>query len=409
MSDESGDANVPQTPELVAPKKKSPRLTPMYFFLRGLAISLPAILTLAIVLWIATWINNNIISPATWTVKRVIAVFLDESVPRTTLVHLENGPELEGSGRRYMLTKELASELKKESGKVTREQLVNSRGVYVPLGTQAVPYEHYLVVARLPIETPASSTELYMEYAAEKSFGSVFHLSAVAVILVIVALYFLGRFVTARLGNWIVTRFESGVLGRVPVVRSVYGSVKQVTDFLFSEQEVEYRRVVAIEYPRRGIWSLGLVTGDSMLDIATAVGEPCLSVLIPSSPMPMTGYTMSIPRSEVLDLHLSVEQAMQFCISCGVLVPTDQKVTAEALQRQLSKRFTETFMASAASRKPPQAPVAPVPFPGPTQPGHSPTSSYPTNPSSSNANTTGIDPHQPTPDNSRPSGDGTGR
>ncbi|MEZ6055670.1 MAG: DUF502 domain-containing protein [Planctomycetaceae bacterium] len=353
MSEESAAAVPPQTPELVVPKKP-PRLTPMYFFLRGLAISLPTILTLAIVLWLASWINNNIISPATWTVKRVIAVFLDESISREGLVRLEGGPDLEGCGRRYLITKEELQNLSR-FGKPTSEQVIASRGVYVPLGTRAVPYDHYMVVSRerLPIDMPTSSTELYMEYAAEKSFGSVFHLSAVAVVLVIVALYFLGRFVTARLGNWIVSRFESGVLGRVPVVRSVYGSVKQVTDFLFSEQEVEYRRVVAIEYPRRGIWSLGLVTGDSMLEIATAVGEPCLSVLIPSSPMPMTGYTMSIPRSEVLDLHISVEQAMQFCISCGVLVPPEQKVTAESLQRQLSKRFTENFMATTSNWKGP--------------------------------------------------------
>ena len=66
---------------------------------------------------------------------------------------------------------------------------------------------------------------------------------------------------------------ETRLLGRLPVIRNVYGSAKQVTDFLFSENQVEYRRVVAVEYPRRGVWSLGFVTGEGMLEVTTAAGE----------------------------------------------------------------------------------------------------------------------------------------
>ena len=106
-----------------------------------------------------------------------------------------------------------------------------------------------------------------------------------------------------------------------------------------TEREVEYSRVVAIEYPRRGIWSLGLVTGDSMLDITNAAGEPMVSVLVPSSPMPVTGYTMNVPRSEVTDLNITVDQAFQFCISCGVLVPPQQKVTPELLKQAFGKQL----------------------------------------------------------------------
>ncbi|MDF1742668.1 MAG: DUF502 domain-containing protein, partial [Gimesia sp.] len=155
----------------------------------------------------------------------------------------------------------------------------------------------------------------------------------------IVALYFLGRFVTARVGSWMVLKFEQGVLARLPVVSNVYSSVKQVTDFFFSERTVNYSRVVAVEYPRRGIWSLGFVTGDSMLEMTVTAGEPLVAILIPTSPMPVTGYTMSIPKSEIVDLNITVDQAFQFCLSCGVLVPPQQRVTDELLREELGKRL----------------------------------------------------------------------
>jgi uncharacterized membrane protein len=138
-------------------------------------------------------------------------------------------------------------------------------------------------------------------------------------------LYFLGRILTVGLGRWLVHGLERGIL-RIPLVNKVYGSVKQVTDFAFSEREIEFNRVVAIQYPREGIWSLGFVTGNSMREIAEATGEPMLSVLMPTSPMPMTGFTVTVKRSEAIDLNLTVDEAIQFIVSCGVVVPTQQRV-----------------------------------------------------------------------------------
>jgi uncharacterized membrane protein len=108
------------------------------------------------------------------------------------------------------------------------------------------------------------------------------------------------------------------------LVRTVYASVKQVTDFLFSEREIQVARVIAVEYPRKGIWSLGLVTSDGMMEIRDAVGEPVLTVLVPTSPMPMTGFAVTIKKSETIDLNITIDQAFQFIASCGVVVPPQQ-------------------------------------------------------------------------------------
>ncbi len=138
------------------------------------------------------------------------------------------------------------------------------------------------------------------------------------------ALFFLGRLFTFGLGRWFVHSFDRGVL-RIPIVNKVYGSVKQVTDFAFSEREIEFNRVVAIEYPSKGIWSLGFVTGNSMREIAEATGEEMLSVLMPTSPMPMTGFTVTVKKAEAIDLNLTIDEAIQFIISCGVVVPPQQR------------------------------------------------------------------------------------
>ena len=117
-------------------------------------------------------------------------------------------------------------------------------------------------------------------------------------------------------------------------------SVKQVTDFLFTERTIEYNRIVAIEYPRKGIWSLGFVTGESLLEMTASAGVPLVSILVPTSPMPVTGYTINVPKNEIIDLNMTIDQAFQFCISCGVLVPDNQKVTPESLQQALTQRLT---------------------------------------------------------------------
>jgi len=145
----------------------------------------------------------------------------------------------------------------------------------------------------------------------------------------LMGLYLLGKFLAAGVGRFFWMQFER-VINQLPLVRNVYSSVKQVTDFMFSEREIEYTRVVAVEYPRKGIWSIAMVTGEGMLDIRCAANEPVLSVLVPTSPMPFTGFTVTVKKSETVDLNITIDQAFQFIVSCGVVVPTQQIVEALA-------------------------------------------------------------------------------
>jgi len=136
-------------------------------------------------------------------------------------------------------------------------------------------------------------------------------------------LYFLGRFLAYGVGRVLYLALERSIT-QLPIIRTVYSSVKQVTDFVFSENETQFNRVVAVEYPRQGIWSIGFVTGEGMLDVRQAAGEPIISILIPTSPMPATGYTITVRKSETIELDITVDQAFQFIVSCGVVVPVVQ-------------------------------------------------------------------------------------
>lgn len=158
----------------------------------------------------------------------------------------------------------------------------------------------------------------------------------VGFVLAIVGIYIFGRFVASFLGRGLWRMIERTLI-RLPIIKQVYPYVKQVTDFLLSEQKIEFNRVVAVEYPRKGIWSIGLVTAPGMRTVQSAVGGELLTIFIPSSPTPMTGYTITVRREEVIDLPMNIEDALRFTISGGVIMPLgEQRGQAEIEQARQS-------------------------------------------------------------------------
>jgi uncharacterized membrane protein len=148
----------------------------------------------------------------------------------------------------------------------------------------------------------------------------------IGLVVAIVIIYFVGVLLTSYVGRRLLVRGEEMVL-RVPFVRRVYPSIKQVTDFFFAEDsKLQFSRVVAVEYPRKGLWSVGLVTGTTMRKIQDRAGVECLTVFVPSSPTPFTGYVITLPKADTIDLPISIEDAMKFAISGGVVVPPQQRI-----------------------------------------------------------------------------------
>ncbi|HWE95656.1 MAG TPA: DUF502 domain-containing protein [Tepidisphaeraceae bacterium] len=149
----------------------------------------------------------------------------------------------------------------------------------------------------------------------------------VGVLLAVLLVYILGVFVGNFIGRTLYRLGEMAVL-RIPLVRAIYPAVKQVTDFLLAERggQFEASRVVAVQPHAKGIWSIGLVTGSQGIRTLTdAVGHEMVTVFIPSSPTAFTGYVLVVPKDSVVELPLSVEEAMRLLVSGGVLTPKSQE------------------------------------------------------------------------------------
>ena len=264
---------------------------------RGLGVVLPPLITIAILLWLGGTIQNNVFEPISAGVQNIVVRLIQdirkpEDFPASELAN--RFPILHGV--EYTLL---------QDGK---------DGTYIPKTV-------YDDVDRHRGEDPMPRTAPYIYQA----YLRVTYLRPVVMIPLflcgfILILYVMGRLIAAGVGRFTMGLVERGI-ARVPFVRSVYAAVKQVSAFLLNERTMDVSQVVAVEYPRKGVWTLGLVTGVGMPAIESIVGDECISVMICTSPMPMAGFTINVRKSEAIDLNITLDQAIQFIVSCGVVVP----------------------------------------------------------------------------------------
>ncbi len=148
-------------------------------------------------------------------------------------------------------------------------------------------------------------------------------LLALGILLLVGALA--SNFVGRKLVAW-----SDAVLHRIPVVRSIYSSVKQVSDTLFSPSGNAFRTAVLVEWPRPGAWTIALVTGSPGGDVANHLPGDYVSVYVPTTPNPTSGYFMILPRKDCVELKMSVEEALRYVISMGVVAPNPPAVANPA-------------------------------------------------------------------------------
>jgi uncharacterized membrane protein len=122
----------------------------------------------------------------------------------------------------------------------------------------------------------------------------------------------------------------NGMLARIPVVNSIYSSVKQISDTLFSSSGQAFRQALLVEWPHAGMWTIGFLTGTPGGDVARHVPADCVSVYVPTTPNPTGGYFVIVPRSKVVELDMTVDQALKYIISMGVVPPM---VDADAVKQ----------------------------------------------------------------------------
>jgi len=159
------------------------------------------------------------------------------------------------------------------------------------------------------------------ELRPETVFG--FSIPFFGVIVGVAILLITGILAANLFGRRLVKLWES-ILGRIPIVRSIYTSVKQVLETIFTSNGKSFRKVVLIEFPRKGVWSLGFLTNDGLTEAETITGQQLESIFIPTTPNPTNGFIIMIPNEDVTKLDLSIEDGFKFIISMGVVVPDSQ-------------------------------------------------------------------------------------
>ena len=153
--------------------------------------------------------------------------------------------------------------------------------------------------------------------------------SVIGVLIALVVVVLFGALLASVVGRAFWRLVEAFILN-TPLLRRVYPYVKQVTDFVLSDDEQKtkmFSRVVAVEYPRKGTWSLGFVTGSGFQKVADEFEKEFLTVMVPTSPTPVTGYVVVVAKEETISLDMTLEEAFRFVVSAGVISP-DRERTA---------------------------------------------------------------------------------
>lgn len=132
---------------------------------------------------------------------------------------------------------------------------------------------------------------------------------------------FLTGLVTANIVGQKLVRFWEGVLARIPVVKSIYYSVKQVSDTLFSGSGVAFRKVLLVRYPHPEAWSVAFQTGHPARDVADMLPDEHVGIFIPTTPSPVNGFFFFVKRKDVIELDMNVDEALKYIVSMGVVAP----------------------------------------------------------------------------------------
>jgi uncharacterized membrane protein len=147
-----------------------------------------------------------------------------------------------------------------------------------------------------------------------------FHIPGLGTILTLLIIFLTGLMTRNFVGNYVVAVWE-GLLQRIPVVNSLYSSVKQVSDTLFSSSGNAFRKAVLVPYPRQGSWTIAFLTGVPGGDVRNHLQGDYVSVYVPTTPNPTSGFFLMMPRSDVIELDMSVDAALKYIVSMGLVAP----------------------------------------------------------------------------------------
>lgn len=335
--------------------------------LRGLAFVLPPLLTLVFFIWTWSVVEKYLLRPVegvaataiVWSIKDVKKELPRDLDPAEVEV-------VDKDNKRMSLEQFLGdakplpdfkAQVASRKGRVEKFQYEGTVYVAVKETGRWIPENVYKTVEANPGDQTPNTTDKYYDRYVRLTYLRRTIVVPVFVCVFTLILYMIGKFVAAGIGRFVWRSFEA-LIQRMPIIRDVYSAVKQMTDLVLSEQEMQFMRVVAIEYPRKGVWALAFVMGEGFRQIRDQAQEPIYSLLVPTSPMPATGFTINIRRSECLELDISIDQAVQFIVSCGVVIAPHQQWQKREESAKLVAEVQSRMNAAIAEREASELPTA---------------------------------------------------
>ncbi len=326
----------PQTPE--RPSRRRTFIDDFKrFFFRGLAIILPTVATLALFVWLYGKIQTFVGEPINAGLREVVVRFADW--PGDTDAELDRffrDQRSEDAGRIRSLWRDESRDLTAPDGIPLPVEGVRRAWIRNTENTYDHGREHRLAYKRWQVKQRWDTIAI----------GRWHVLDLIGLVIAVIVIYMIGLLLGSYIGRTLYARGEQ-LIDRVPLIRRIYPAFKQVAEFVVPDpdskdkQKQQFNRVVAVQYPRKGLWSVGMVTGETMQRIQDEANETCLTVFIPSSPTPFTGYVITVPVSDAVELPITIEDALKFAVSGGVLVPPGQQILIQPGPKQVPKDADE--------------------------------------------------------------------
>ena len=154
-----------------------------------------------------------------------------------------------------------------------------------------------------------------------------FGLPGLGLVIVLVVLTLIGALTAGFFGRMIM-RFYEGLLAQMPVVRNVYGAIKQIIETVLAQQSTAFRQAVLIEYPRRGLWAIAFITGRTKGEVDKLTEADTVNVFLPTTPNPTSGFLLFVPKEDVVPLAMPVEEAIKMVIAAGIVTAPDRSAVA---------------------------------------------------------------------------------
>lgn len=201
-----------------------------------------------------------------------------------------------------------------------KKYLITGLLVWLPLVVTIWVLHSVLGLLSGVFDAMLGATQALLPVGASGPIESIRRIPGVGVLVLLALLLLTGAFAANMFGQWWL-RQGNRLLNKIPIVKSIYNSVKQVSDTLFSSSGQAFRKAVLVQYPRQGVWTIAFVTGRPSGEVASSLGDDHVSVYVPTTPNPTSGFFLMMRRTEVVDLRMSVDEALKYVISMGVVGP----------------------------------------------------------------------------------------